>query len=234
MMRGGTGSSVTGVIALIALIGGCASSDPGRFAEAPIVRVAAAPYVIQPNDTLLIKFYHHPEQDLEEIVRPDGKLSLTSGASVRAAGFTPAQLAMELVRHFPTLRDPKIDVIVKNTEARVFVGGEVTRPGFVAYRSGLTLLQAVVEAGGPLDTANMDDVVFLQRLDNEHFRASRINLTAVLAAGHSANLVLGPADVVFVPKSGIAKTNDWVTQYVVNMLPVRASMGVSAGTGPGQ
>jgi polysaccharide export outer membrane protein len=234
MTLGGAGSRVTGIIAVIVLIGGCASSEPGRFAETPIVRVAAPPYVIQPNDTLLIKFYHHPEQDLEEIVRPDGKLGLTSGVSVRAAGLTPAQLAVELVKHYPTLRDPKIDVIVKNTEARVFVGGEVYRPGFVAYRSGLTVLQAVVEAGGPLDTADMDDVVFLQRLDDEHFRASKVNLATALATGHSASLVLGPTDVVFVPKSGIAKSNDWITQYIVNMLPVRASMGVSAGTGPGQ
>jgi polysaccharide biosynthesis/export protein PslD len=221
-----------GILALMVVAGGCASSSSDeRFAESPIIRVATAPYVIQPNDTLMIKFYHHPEHDLEEVVRPDGKLSLPTGTSVRAAGFTPAQLGVELVKYFPTLRDPKIDVVVKNTEARVYVGGEVFRPGFVAYRTGLTALQAVVEAGGPLDSANLDDIVFLQRMDEEHFRATRINLTEALAKGHTSSMVLGPADVVFVPKSGIAKANDWVTQYIVNMLPVRASMGVSAAPG---
>jgi polysaccharide export outer membrane protein len=154
MATSGALGRIVGSITVMLFVGGC-SSSADRFAEAPIVRVATAAYVVQPGDTLLIKFYHHPELDQEEIVRPDGKLSLASGSSVRAVGLTPAQLSSELVKHFPTLRDPKIDVVVKNSEARVYVGGEVQRPDFVPFRSGLTVLQAVVEAGGPQDTANM-------------------------------------------------------------------------------
>ncbi len=228
MAIGGVWSKIVRIFTIMLLLGGCASSSE-QFAEAPIVRVATAPYVIQPGDTLLIKFYYHPELDQEELVRPDGKVSLASGVSVKAVGLRPEQLGPELVKHFPNLRDPKIDVVVKNSEARVYVGGEVNKPGFVPFRSGLTVLQAVVEAGGPQDTANMDDIVFLQRLDDEHFRASRINLTESMAMGHAATHVMGPADVVFVPRSGISKANDFVTQWIVNMLPVRASMGVSAG-----
>jgi protein involved in polysaccharide export with SLBB domain len=110
-----------------------------------------ANYVIQPGDVLMIRFEFHPDHDQTVTVRSDGGITLPLAGEVKAAGLMPEQLADELVRLYSkNLRDPRISVGLKVTSlSRVYVGGEVNKPGFVFYRPGLTAVQAVVGAGGP-------------------------------------------------------------------------------------
>jgi protein involved in polysaccharide export with SLBB domain len=92
----------------------------------------------------------------------------------------------------------------------------------VTYRPGLTALQALLDAGGPKDTAHMDEVVVLQKVSDQQYRAAKINLAEMLENGKTgADVGLNPADVVFVPKTSIAKFDQWVDQYLVKSLPFR-------------
>ncbi len=211
------------------LLAGCAASQPSVLPD------AAAPspsppveYAVQPGDTLAVKFYYHPDHDQEVVVRTDGKIALALVGEVHAAGLSPARLANEIAQRYSTnLRDPQVSVSVKAMgENRVYVGGEVNRPGFVAYRQGLTALKALMEAGGPKDTGRLDQVVLLHKgTDDGQYVASKINLARVLEAGDTgADLAVGPADVLFVPKTTIAKLNLFVEQYVIRMLPFRPSL----------
>lgn len=214
----------TALAALLAA--GCASSssDRGNFAPAPVSATPPSEYVIQSGDVLALKFYYHPDHDQEATVRPDGKVLLPLVGEVRAAGVTPVVLAEELVRRYSAnLRDPKIAVSIKQmNENRVYVGGEVGKPGFVTYRPGLTALQALLDAGGPKDSAYMEEVVILQKVADQQYRAAKINLTQMLEEGKTAvDVGLNPADVVFVPKTRIAKFNQWVDEYLVKSLPFR-------------
>ncbi len=214
-------------VALLALVvllmTGCASGTPGTFETA----APAAPpneYIVQRGDTLTIKFYYHPDHDQEAVVRPDGKMVLSPVGDIPAAGLTPAAIA-EQVRavYARSLRDPKVAVSVKTmNENRVYVGGEVNRPGFVVYREGLTAVQAVLEAGGPRDTGKVDEVVFLQREGDKGYRPSKINLAKVLEDGDTtADQRLGPSDVIFVPKTAIAKLDLFIDQHIMKVLPLR-------------
>jgi protein involved in polysaccharide export with SLBB domain len=210
---------------------------PGAAASAGVSEPSAATpppspeeYVVQAGDTLLLKFYYHPDHDQEAIVRPDGKIALGLIGEIPAAGVTPARLALDLEQRYArNLREPRIAVSVKAmNQNRVYVGGEVNRPGFVAYRPGLTALQAMLEAGGPKDTAKVRDVVLLQRVGSEHVKASKVDLAKVLEEGQpSGDFALGPSDVLFVPKTTIAKVNQFVEQYILKVLPVRPGIGAS-------
>jgi protein involved in polysaccharide export with SLBB domain len=220
------------------MLAGCAgtplsSPDTGALPE-PTSRPAQTEYIIQPGDTLTLRFYYHPDHDQEVVVRQDGKLLLPLVGEVQAAGLTPARLA-EVVAdlYSKNLRDPKVAVAVKASPQKgIFVGGEVGKPGLVPYRQGMTVVQAIMEAGGPKDTARVDQVVFLQRIREDQYQASKIDLVKVLANGQTdADPALGPSDVIFVPKSTIAKMNLFVQQYILGLLPVRPGIGISVVPG---
>jgi protein involved in polysaccharide export with SLBB domain len=221
-----------GLIAMVAgMLSGCASSSssgPTTFTT-PVERVQQADYVIQPGDSIDIKFYFHPENNQDNVlVRPDGKILLALIGEVQAAGLTTPELSDAIMRGYSkNLRDPKVAVNVRTlNQTRIFVGGEVTRPGFVSYVPGMTAVQAVVQAGGWKDTADLEQVVLLQKMKegSNEYRPTKLNLAKVVEQGEtSADVALGPSDVVVIPKTGIAKANTWMEQYVIKMLPIRIS-----------
>jgi protein involved in polysaccharide export with SLBB domain len=161
-------------------------------------------------------------------VRPDGKVYLTLIGEVQAAGLTAPQIAEAITkRSAVSLRDPKVAVNVRTLNpTRIFVGGEVFKPGFVNYTPGLTAVQAVMQVGGWKDTADLQEVVLLQKTSegSSDYRPSKINLGKVVELGDTkADIVLGPSDVLVFPKTGIAKANLWVQQYIINLIPIRIS-----------
>jgi protein involved in polysaccharide export with SLBB domain len=165
-------------------------------------------------------------------VRQDGKLLMPLVGDLQAAGLTPAQLGEQIAqRYSKNLRDPKVSVAVKSSVAKeVYVGGEVGKPGLIPYRRGMTAVQAIMEAGGPKDSARVDQVVFLQKIRDDHYQATKLDLTKVLESGQTElDQPLGPQDVIFVPKSTIAKLNLFIQQYVINMLPIRPSLSFIPG-----
>jgi len=213
------------------LLSGCASNQ----AKGPAAFVMPAPpqeqgeYVLQVGDAIDVTFYYHPDNNQTNLlVRPDGKVYLPLIGEVQAAGLTAPQVAEEIIkRSSASLRDPKVAVNVRTLNpTRVFVGGEVFKPGFVNYTPGLTAVQAVMQVGGWRDTADLQEVVLLQKVSDSsnEYRPSKINLGKVVELGDTkADIVLGPSDVLVLPKTGIARANLWMQQYVINMIPIRIS-----------
>ena len=195
----------------------------------PAPPVEQGEYVLQPGDAIDITFYFHPDNNQANLlVRPDGKVYLPLIGEVQAAGLTAPQVADAIAKRASTnLRDPKVAVNVRTLNpTRVFVGGEVAKPGFVNYTAGLTAVQAVMQAGGGKDTADLQEVVLLQKVSesSNEYRPSKISLAKVVELGDTkADIVLGPSDVLVIPKTGIAKVNLWMQQYVINMIPIRIS-----------
>lgn len=219
------------MMTIATLLTGCASNEakgPAAFLM-PAAPQAQGEYVLQPGDAIDVSFYFHPDNNQANLlVRPDGKIYLPLIGEVQAAGLTAPQLADAIIKGSSTsLRDPKVAVNVRTMNlTRIFVGGEVYKPGFVNFTPGLTAVQAVVQVGGWKDTADLQEVVLLQKIsDNSNeYRPSKINLAKVVELGDTkADIVLGPSDVLVFPKTGIAKANLWVQQYIINLIPIRIS-----------
>jgi protein involved in polysaccharide export with SLBB domain len=227
------------------VLAGCATASP-RPEPAPseipaastIADVGARPgalneYLLQAGDQLTVRFYHHPDHDQEVAIRPDGRIALRGVGEVEVAGQSPDAAARRIATLYGVhLRDPEVSVhVVRFAGQRIYVGGEVGKPGFVPLASGMTTLQAVVEAGGFRDTARMKNVVVVRRspgTNGPHLEGILVDLEAVVEAGDlSKDLELQPSDIVFVPKTSIAKANDWVEKYILRMLPIRPSWGFS-------
>ena len=229
--RGCMATAVGFVLGIGIVLTGCASSrdtNVGAFTT-PAPPPSFNEYSIQSGDVLGVQFYYHPDHNLTEVlVRNDGMILLPLVGEVRAAGLTPVQLSAELQKKYAsTLKDPVVSVSIKSVyQNLVWVGGEVFKPGFVQYRPGLTALQALMDAGGPKDTAATEECVLLQKVGGQEYRSSKLDLAKVLNEGDTkADLALGPKDVLFIPKTGIAKANVWVDQHIIKLIPIRFGYG---------
>lgn len=220
-----------------------------RFRQLAAAEKGEKEYIIRPNDVLEVKFTYRAELGEKQRVRPDGRLMLPLVGSVVAEGKTPEQLAQELrglyAKH---LRIPDLVVIVLEaslpryrvggrevrlgfdradpvvivrsfTMPQVFVGGEVVRPGVLAHRRNLTLLQAVIEAGGHKPTGELRSVLVLRRTDAAQPLVIRRDISADLEQNQTNDIFLEPYDMIVVPKTAVATLAENLEQYVFNILP---------------
>lgn len=220
------------LIVILALLLGCASQNTVVKYEPP--PGAAGPqeppeYFIQPGDELDIKFFYNPNLNETILVRPDGKISLQLVDEVRAAGLTPAQLDDVLTQKYAKeLKKPAVTIIVRSFTGRlVYVGGEVNTPGLINLAVGMTALQAVINAGGLRETAEPAGAIVIRKGQDNKPIPLRVDLNeTIYGKGDTFNFQLKPSDIVYVPKSSIAKANKFVNQYIERLLLFR---GVNFG-----
>src|SRR5438552_18592738 len=107
-------------------------------------------YVIQPNDLLKIFVWKQPDMSGQVLVRPDGRVSLPLVQDIQAAGRTPAELKEKIEESLKEyLEFPTVTVIVDAIQSyRVFVTGQVTKPGPIVSEKPITVLQSLALAGG--------------------------------------------------------------------------------------
>jgi polysaccharide biosynthesis/export protein len=144
------------------------SAGPLAFAQlqpdaVPPVRPSPGPYVFGVNDSVRVKVYNEPEITGEYVVDAAGNVSIPLAGRIRAAGLTPEQLQRTIMDRLNNgiIHDPHVTVEV-SAYTPFYIQGEVKRGGEFAYRPGLTVMDAVAEAGGFTYRAN-DGKVFIRR-----------------------------------------------------------------------
>ena len=196
-------------------------------ARSSAVPAEPSAYYIRVADHLAIKFYQNDDLDEEVIVRPDGKISLQLIGDVQAAGVQPTALAATIEDAYRSeLSTPRVAVLVRELGGRVYVGGEVGKPGVVPLTANLTLVQAVQEAGGFLPSAHLSQVVLIRRDSNGQPVGFALDVRPVIGGiKPSDDVPLQPFDIAFVPPSKIADVNLWVKQYIKDNLPIQPGLG---------
>ncbi len=171
-------------------------------------------------------------------VSSDGNLLLPDVGSVRVAGATLSELRTILKKTIQTQTANPVDISVSvepSQHRAVFVSGEVKRPGTIPYTGGMTLLRAIAASGGITDEGDIARIVLIHYPAGGEVEVFKTNLGNVIKEGHPlADLKLSPQDVVFVPKTGIAKADLWVDQYINKLLPFSRSVNYTYSEFPGQ
>jgi protein involved in polysaccharide export with SLBB domain len=187
----------------------------------------ATEYRLQVGDQLDIKFFYNPTLNEQVIVRPDGRISLQLVQEILVAGLTPAGLTRELTdRYAVDLKQPQVTVIVRGFGAqRVFVDGEVNKPGMIPILTATTALQAIAQAGGLKESARATEVIVIRRGESTPPEAFQINLkTARNGTDFAQDITLAPFDILFVPRSRIGNVNVWLDQYIRKSIPFPFSL----------
>jgi polysaccharide export outer membrane protein len=176
------------------------ADDPPAAAQRPD-EPYEGDYVIGVEDLLQIAVWKTPDLSLNVPVRPDGKISLPLIDDVQAAGLTPAQLKDVLTERWKLfVSDPEVSVIVQEINSyKVFLVGEVTRPGELRLKAKTSLAQAISLAGGFTAFAHPEKIVVLRRSAHVETRYE-VNFKKVVSGDRpELNMLLHPGDTVFVP-----------------------------------
>lgn len=158
-------------------------------------------YAIGPEDVLNVSVWKEPDITQTVVVRPDGRISLPLVNDLQAAGLTPTQLAAEVTAELRRyLADPRVTVVVTQINSqRIYVLGEVNKPGAYALFPGMTFLQALSSAGGFTQFADSKKI-YLLRTDNDRQAKFPFNYKEV-ARGRAPeqNVTLKTGDTIIVP-----------------------------------
>jgi polysaccharide export outer membrane protein len=158
-------------------------------------------YVIGADDQLAIVFWREKDLSTETTVRPDGKISIPLLNDVEASGLTPEQLRakiFEAANKF--VEDPTVTVVVKQINSRrVYITGQVGKPGPYALGGPTTVLQLIAMAGGVNEYADDEHIVVVR---NENGKTTSIEFNYKDVSHRKklqTNIELKPGDTVIVP-----------------------------------
>jgi polysaccharide biosynthesis/export protein len=158
-------------------------------------------YVIGADDVLTIVFWRDKDMSSEVTVRPDGKITLPLINDVTALGLTPEELRQEInTAAAKYLEDPGASVVVKQINSRkVFITGEVGKPGPYPLTTPTTVMQLIAIAGGLSEYAAREEIVIM-RTERGKPVIYRFNYPAVSKGKYQhQNIVLKPGDTVVIP-----------------------------------
>ena len=163
----------------------------------------AAPndYRLHAGDTIEVSVWKEVDLQRALIVRPDGKFSLPLAGEMQAAGRTPDEIRIEIENRLKVyIPEPVVTVSVQKVDGnRIYVIGQVNKPGAIVMNPRLNVLQALSLAEGGTPFAKLDDIVVIRTTSGKQqilpFRYSRV------AGGRDLeqNIFLESGDVVIVP-----------------------------------
>src|SRR3972149_1105029 len=174
---------------------------PGLVVRPVLAQQPAAPetYVLGAGDTLEIVIFGEPDLSRVVTIKPDGAVSLPLLGEVKAAGKTTAQLAAELVRAYGRyLKQPSISVTIRELRVdRIYILGQVPRPGEYQLRQGAGIMELLASAGGPTNRADLAKVVVMRG----RTEATQLNLLEAFAVNKNPEFKLVAGDVLFIPET---------------------------------
>lgn len=222
-----------GIVVLLLMTGACAPNRvvapiPSSELDVEARNFFKGEYVILPGDTLDVRFLYNPEfNELALPVRPDGRISLQLAPEIMAAGLTPTQLCGVLSQKYSTeLKKPDSAVIVRSFGGqRIFIDGEVAGPQHLDLTRPTTIMQAIAMTGGLRETARLSNVIIIRPDFNGKPVGTMVDLRKVIdGTDFSQNIYLKPLDIVYVPKSNIARVDKFVAEYITSLIPGLANL----------
>lgn len=207
------------------LLAGCADRRGGPIPydvslgmpDRPQPLTLSEDYRIAPLDTLTVKVFKMSELSGDYEVDLTGRISMPLVGSVKAVDLTTAELDSRLTEAFGAryLENPDISVGVKSsTRSSVTVDGSVAKPGAIPAAGGMSLLQAVAQAGGTTENANARRVAIFRQIGGQR-QAAAFDLVAI-RRGESPDPRVYPGDIIVVDGSATKELH----RQILNSLPI--------------
>lgn len=202
------------LLTLVLLFGLAACTSSGNYANR-VVQVSdledrpsqiVSDYRIGIGDSLRIDVWKNPDLSVTVPVRPDGKISAPLIGDMLVAGITPELAASEIeykLREY--IKTPKVAVIMTSLGStrylsRVRVTGAVNANISLEHQQGMTVLDAILEAGGINEFADPSAAKVFRR-EGEDTVLIPIDLESILEKGNlNDNIILKPGDTITVPE----------------------------------
>ena len=186
--------------------GGPIAYSDGKFAapDAPTLVALDQGYRIAPMDTLSVKVFKMPDLSGDYEVDLTGQISMPLIGEVSAVDLSTAELDKRLTEKLGSkyLENPDVSVGVKSsTKHSVTVDGSVRSPGSFAIGGKSTLMQAVAQAGGAAEDANIHRVAIFRQIDGKR-QAAAFDLGAI-RKGQAEDPIIYAGDIIVIDGSSI-------------------------------
>lgn len=189
------------------LVASCSNNETTKVSEyiAPPTGIVSE-YHIGVDDVLSVNVWRNPDLNISVPVRPDGKISVPLVGDAQAGGKTPEEVSKIIKKKLAKfIRDPQVTVIITNLRSHEFltrlrVTGAVVTPISIKFRQGMTVLDAVLAAGGVNSFAAANRTK-LYRKENGKTVVISIYLDDILYDGDlETNILLTSGDIITVPE----------------------------------
>ena len=161
----------------------------------------AGSYTVNPGDVLEVSVWKEEDLQRQVIVRPDGFFSYPLTGDIQAEGQTIEAVRLEVgnrVSRF--IPDPVVNVSILETRgSKVYVIGQVQRPGEFPINRYVDVVQALSMAGGTTPFAQLDSIKILRRQGNTQMAIPFAYTDVAAGKRLQQNIVLKPGDTVLVP-----------------------------------
>jgi polysaccharide export outer membrane protein len=183
---------------LTLVFAGAAMAAPPAPGGGPPQDVA---YTVKPGDTLVVSVWKEPDLQGPVLVRPDGMFSFPLAGQLDARNKTVSELQQELTTKLKKyISDPVVTVSIQEIKGnKVYVIGQVQKPGDFVVNPRVDVMQALSMAGGTTPFAALGDIMILRRTDTGQ-QALPFKYTEVVRGRNlQQNIILQAGDVVVVP-----------------------------------
>ena len=188
-------------------------------------------YRLYPGDQIEVRVPSAPELSQKLLtVQPDGRISMPLiGQGAVADRSIPDASAALSQAYSSQLIHPDVEIAVSAAAPlKVFVGGEVDKPGVYDMPGPIDALQAVITAGGFKTTAKRAGVVIIRRGADGRAMLRTADLLNGIYRPQAVDAVpLRRFDIVYVPRSGVAEVGLFMQQYLRDALPIQFSYAIN-------
>jgi protein involved in polysaccharide export with SLBB domain len=185
-------------------------------------------YQLMPGDVVDIRFFYNPELNEQGVaIRPDGRIALQIVGDVVLANKTPEEARKYLQQLYASeLLTPSVTIQVRKfASAKIFVSGEVPKPGLIELEGPMTIIAALGEAGGITIKGNRKKVVLIRKASDGKPNMRKLVLFETGRVTEEALMPLRPFDVILVPESKVARIDRWVDQWLRQLSPANLVVG---------
>jgi polysaccharide export outer membrane protein len=196
-------------VLLVLGLNGCATgpdNPPPQADTGPSVLVDT--YRMSVGDTVSVNVWKNPELSVSAPIRPDGKITMPLVGDVVAAGREPEEMAADIrIQLSQYIVSPNVTVGLAGLHghqflSRIRITGAVGHNMSMTYQQGMTVLDAVLEAGSVTQFANGNNTKLHRRAEDGGSLTYTIRLKDIIEDGDmSTNVLLLPGDVITVPES---------------------------------
>ena len=198
----------------VVFVTGCAgpsASSPEKIQQALAIetRDSVDQYILGPTDVVQVSVWRNEDLSIAVPVRPDGKISVPLVGDVQASGRAPEELAASIRSSLAEyVREPQVSVVVTSMGSheftdRVRVTGAVRQPISIPHRSGMTVLDIFLSAGGANEFASLNNSMLYRQTQGEVV-AIPIRLDDILSKGMvETNYSMRPGDILTIPERSL-------------------------------
>jgi polysaccharide export outer membrane protein len=199
-----TGGMTLGLLAL-GLVQAATPAVP-KGAEAQVQNPApdSDRYIIGPGDMLQVFVWQNEDLSTTVPVLPDGRVSTPLAEGVVAAGKTTAQVARDIETALSEfVRSPKVSVQVsqpRSSFSQVKAVGEFRQPQALPFTESMTVLDAVLLAGGVTEFAAGNRAKVVRKVNGKE-QEIKVRIKDMMKGDMKTNIVLKAGDIIVVPQT---------------------------------